>query len=173
MAKNIPTWSEAVNWGIEKYSSWLSEKWLAIKWAIIWATALLLQACSPAQAADSSQSSSEVVQTAQLSQTIQPKVTNASFSTPEVSKQLDINEMNISELKAERKLVKIKIAQLEADMDNLTDAQWDELDWYNQILIDLAKAETAAEKAETAAEKAETAVAEQRLQRAEKLAGIN
>ena len=146
MTPNIPTWSESIS-GKPKG---LSEKGLAIKWAIIWATTLLLQACSQAWATESpKQDASEVTQMAQLSQTVQPRVINASVSVSESTQEVDISKLSIPELQAERQLVKTKIASLEANMDNLTDADWDALDWYNQRLIDLAKAETAAEKERT------------------------
>ena len=106
-----------------------------------------------------------VIKTAQLSQTVQPKVINASVSVPEDPVELDIPTLN-----AEIEAIEVKIAELEReDPDSLSDKKFDLLLGYQdkrdnlrEQVDALRNVELAAEKAETAAEKAETAAEQQR-----------
>ena len=132
MANKISTWSE-INWGIESSNQAPAKKYA--RWVIMTiaacSTALLAACTQQAQAQDSK---SEVLKTAQLSQAVQPKVINASFSTPETPTTLDITTLTKDQILKEIEAVEIKIAKLEAGMDSFTDddSRWDVLDGYTQ-----------------------------------------
>ena len=85
-----------------------------------------------------------VIKTAQLSQTTQPKVINASFSVPEESVELDIPT-----LESEIETVETRIAELEAKwVDSLGDDEFDMLLDFQEKRDDLRKQVVILEKQE-------------------------
>jgi len=78
--QNIPTWSEAINWGIENTAG-LKKLAKDTRIALSAVALGVLQACSPANA-QTTPETPKVERVAQL-QTAQPRIINASVSAPE------------------------------------------------------------------------------------------
>ena len=142
--------------------------WLVMMTWVAWCKPQDANAQTAPPIVEAEMSEAGVVKTAQLSQTVQPKVINASVSTSEEAKELDISTLSRDQILKEIESIDIKIAKLEAGIDSFTDddPRWDILDWYAEERSKLRDAQLELSWRELAVEK-------ERTRKSELLAWIN